>query len=275
MFKKIKEKSIKFLFGMLKMELIIVSISIIGIGTLEVVYLLFYGILDLILGVVITSSNIKFISNIFLLLYMISKLLMYITGGEILYYYFKILIYIILIIITVILMVIEMNYYEERGWRDMIGKIYYYLFIIIGYIVLKYDNYNFWVGDDDKMANNFKNRHERIKKELEINKLFRLLGLKWLIVILITTITGNDLYYLETIIVLIIIYDFYITITKKRIIFKKIVDMILIMISILNIILFIIYQNSEIKLLFLIVSIIVEFTLMLRELKLYNKVKNL
>ena len=125
------------------------------------------------------------------------------------------------------------------------------------------------------MANNFKNRHERIKKELEINKLFRLLGLKWLIVILITTITGNDLYYLETIIVLIIIYDFYITITKKRIIFKKIVDMILIMISILNIILFIIYQNSEIKLLFLIVSIIVEFTLMLRELKLYNKVKNL
>ena len=115
MFKKIKEKSIKFLFGMLKMELIIVSISIIGIGTLEVVYLLFYGILDLILGVVITSSNIKFISNIFLLLYMISKLLMYITGGEILYYYFKILIYIILIIITVILMVIEMNYYEERG----------------------------------------------------------------------------------------------------------------------------------------------------------------
>lgn len=125
------------------------------------------------------------------------------------------------------------------------------------------------------MANNFKNRHERIKKELEINKLFRLLGLKWLIVILITTITGNDLYYLETIIVLIIIYDFYITITKKRIIFKKIVDMILIMISILNIILFIIYQNSEIKLFFLIISIIVEFTVMLRELKLYNKVKEL
>ena len=101
------------------------------------------------------------------------------------------------------------------------------------------------------------------------------MGLKWLIVILITTITGNDLYYLETIIVLIIIYDFYITITKKRIIFKKIVDMILIMISILNIILFIIYQNSEIKLLFLIVSIIVEFIMMLRELKLYNKVKEL
>ncbi len=125
------------------------------------------------------------------------------------------------------------------------------------------------------MNKNLRNRHERIKKELEINKLFRLLGLKWLIVILITTITGNDLYYLETIIVLIIIYDFYITITKKRIIFKKIVDMILIMISILNIILFIIYQNSEIKLLFLIVSIIVEFTVMLRELKLYNKVKEL
>ena len=125
------------------------------------------------------------------------------------------------------------------------------------------------------MNKNLRNRHERIKKELEINKLFRLLGLKWLIVILITTITGNDLYYLETIIVLIIIYDFYITITKKRIIFKNIVDMILIMISILNIILFIIYQNSEIKLLFLIVSIIVEFTVMLRELKLYNKVKNL
>lgn len=125
------------------------------------------------------------------------------------------------------------------------------------------------------MNKNLRNRHERIKKELEINKLFRLLGLKWLIVILITTITGNDLYYLETIIVLIIIYDFYITITKKRIIFKKIVDMILIMISILNIILFIIYQNSEIKLLFLIVSIIVEFTVMLRELKLYNNVKNL
>ena len=124
------------------------------------------------------------------------------------------------------------------------------------------------------MNKNLRNRHERIKKELEINKLFRLLGLKWLIVILITTITGNDLYYLETIIVLIIIYDFYITITKKRIIFKKIVDMILIMISILNVILFIIYQNSEIKLLFLIVSIIMEFTLMLRELKLYNKAKD-
>lgn len=125
------------------------------------------------------------------------------------------------------------------------------------------------------MDKNLYKKHKRVIKELEINKLFRLLGLKWLIVILITTITGNDLYYLETIIVLIIIYDFYITITKKRIIFKKIVDMILIMISILNIILFIIYQNSEIKLLFLIVSIIVEFTVMLRELKLYNKVKEL
>lgn len=125
------------------------------------------------------------------------------------------------------------------------------------------------------MANNFKNRHERIKKELEINKLFRLLGLKWLIVILITVISGNDLLYLETIIVLIVVYDFYITIRKKKSIFKKIVDMILIMISILNIILFIIYQNSEIKLLFLIVSVIVEFTMMLRELKLYNKVKEL
>ena len=133
----------------------------------------------------------------------------------------------------------------------------------------------FWIGDDDKVDKNLYKKHKRVIKELEINKLFRLLGLKWLIVILITTITGNDLYYLETIIVLIIIYDFYITITKKRIIFKKIVDMILIMISILNIILFIIYQNSEIKLLFLIVSIIVEFTVMLRELKLYNKVKEL
>lgn len=125
------------------------------------------------------------------------------------------------------------------------------------------------------MNKNLRNRHERIKKELEINKLFRLLGLKWLIVILITVISGNDLLYLETIIVLIVVYDFYITIRKKKSIFKKIVDMILIMISILNIILFIIYQNSEIKLLFLIVSIIVEFTVMLRELKLYNKVKEL
>lgn len=125
------------------------------------------------------------------------------------------------------------------------------------------------------MANNFKNRHERIKKELEINKLFRLLGLKWLIVILITVISGNDLLYLETIIVLIVVYDFYITIRKKKSIFKKIVDIHLIIISILNIILFIIFKNNEIKLLFLIFSIIVEFILMLRELKLYNKVKEL
>lgn len=123
------------------------------------------------------------------------------------------------------------------------------------------------------MAKNFKNRHERMKKELEINKLFRLLALKWLIVILITAISGFEL-YLGTIVVLIIIYDFYITIKKKAIIFKKIVDMILIMISILNIILFIICQNNEIKLMFLIVSIIVEFTVMLRELKLYNKAKD-
>lgn len=125
------------------------------------------------------------------------------------------------------------------------------------------------------MANNFKNRHERMKKELEINKLFRLLGLKWLIVILITVISGNDLYYLETIIVLIVVYDFYITIRKKKSIFKKIVDIHLITISILNTILCIIFKNNEIKLFFLIISIIVEFTVMLRELKLYNKVKNL
>lgn len=124
------------------------------------------------------------------------------------------------------------------------------------------------------MAKNFKNRHERMKKELEINKLFRLLGLKWLIVILITAISGNEL-SLEVIVVLIIIYDFYITIKKKAIIFKKIIDIVLIIISILNIILFIICQNNEIKLLFLIFSVIVEFTVMLRELKLYNKVKNL
>ena len=124
------------------------------------------------------------------------------------------------------------------------------------------------------MAKNFKNRHERMKKELEINKLFRLLGLKWLIVILITAISGNEL-SLEVIVVLIIIYDFYITIKKKAIIFKKIIDIVIIIISILNIILFIICQNNEIKLLFLIFSIIVEFIVMLRELKLYNKVKNL
>ena len=123
------------------------------------------------------------------------------------------------------------------------------------------------------MAKNFKNRHERMKKELEINKLFRLLGLKWLIVILITAISEFEL--LGIIVVLIIIYDFYITIKKKAIIFKKIIDIVIIIISILNIILFIICQNNEIKLLFLIFSIIVEFIVMLRELKLYNKVKNL
>lgn len=115
MFKKIKEKSIKFLFGILKMELIIVSISIIGMGTLEAVYIFLYCIVDSLLGVVITSSNIKFISNIFLIIYMIARLLMYITGGEILSYYLKIIIYIILTIITLVIMVFEMNYYEERG----------------------------------------------------------------------------------------------------------------------------------------------------------------
>lgn len=125
------------------------------------------------------------------------------------------------------------------------------------------------------MNKNLRNRHERIKKELEINKLFRLLGLKWLIVILITVISGNDLLYLETIIVLIVVYDFYITIRKKKSIFKKIVDIHLITISILNTILCIIFKNNEIKLFFLIISIIVEFIMMLRELKLYNKVKNL
>lgn len=124
------------------------------------------------------------------------------------------------------------------------------------------------------MDKKLENRHERIKKELEINNLFRLLGLKWLIVILITTISGYEL-YLGTIVILIIIYDFYITIKKKGIVFKKIIDVVIIIISILNIILFIIFQNNEIKLLFLIVSIIVKFTVMLRELKLYNKVKNL
>lgn len=122
------------------------------------------------------------------------------------------------------------------------------------------------------MAKNFKNRHERMKKELEINKLFRLLGLKWLIVILITAISEFEL--LGIIVVLIIIYDFYITIKKKAIIFKKIIDIVIIIISILNIILFIIFKNNEIKLLFLIFSIIIEYFVMLRELKLYNKVKD-
>ena len=123
------------------------------------------------------------------------------------------------------------------------------------------------------MNKNFIKRHKRVIKEIEIKKFFQILALKWLIVILITTITGND--FLGTIVVLIIIYDFYITIKKKSSNFKKSIDVVIIIISILNIILFIIYQNSEIKLLFLIVSIIVEFTVMLRELKLYNKVKNL
>ena len=124
------------------------------------------------------------------------------------------------------------------------------------------------------MAKNFKNRDERMKKELEINKFFRLLGLKWLIVILITAISGFEL-YLGTIVVLIVIYDFYITIKKKSSNFKKIIDIVLIIISILNIILLIICQNNEIKLMFLIVSIIIEYFVMLRELKLYNKVKDL
>lgn len=124
------------------------------------------------------------------------------------------------------------------------------------------------------MAKNFKNRHERMKKELEINKLFRLLGLKWLIIILITTITENDL-YLGTIVVLIIIYDFYITIKKKSSNFKKIIDVVIIIISILNIILFIIFKNNEIKLLFLIISIIIEYFVMLREIELYNEAKEL
>ena len=125
------------------------------------------------------------------------------------------------------------------------------------------------------MDKNLKNRHKKMKRAMRINDLFRLIGLKWLIVILMTTITGYELYCLETIIVLIVIYDFYITITKRTIIFKKIVDIHLIIISILNTILCIIFKNGEIKLLFLIFSIIVEFIVMLRELKLYNKVKEL
>jgi len=113
MLEKIKEKAIKLLFGIFKIEPIIVSISLIGMGTLEVVYLLLYCILDSLLGVFINSSNFKFISNIFLLLYMISRLVMYITGGEILFYYWNIIIYTILIIITIIVMILEMNYYER------------------------------------------------------------------------------------------------------------------------------------------------------------------
>lgn len=113
MFEKIKEKTIKLLFGILKMQTIIVSVSIIGMGTLEAVYIFLYGILDCLLGVVITSSNIKFISNVILVIYMISRLVMYITGGEILFYYSKIVIYILLIVITTTLMIFEMNYYER------------------------------------------------------------------------------------------------------------------------------------------------------------------
>lgn len=113
MFEKLKERIIKLLFGILKMEMIIVSVSIIGMGTLEAVYLVFYCILDSLLGVIISSSNFKFISNIFLLIYMISRLVMYITGGEILFYYWNIIIYTILIIITIIVMIVEMNYYER------------------------------------------------------------------------------------------------------------------------------------------------------------------
>ena len=123
------------------------------------------------------------------------------------------------------------------------------------------------------MAKNLYKKHKRVIKELEINNLFRILALKWLIVILITAISGFEL-YLGIIVVLIIIYDFYITIKKKAIIFKKIIDIAIIIISILNIILFIIFKNNEIKLLFLIFSIIIEYFVMLRELKLYNKVKD-
>lgn len=125
-----------------------------------------------------------------------------------------------------------------------------------------------------KLDKNLYKKHKRVIKELEINNLFRLLGLKWLIAILITTISVNES-FLGVIVVLIVIYDFYITIKKKAIICKKMVDIILIIISILNIILLIIYQNNETKSVFITFSIIVEFTVMLRELKLYNKVKEL
>ena len=123
------------------------------------------------------------------------------------------------------------------------------------------------------MNKNFIKRHKRVIKELQIRNLFRLLALKWLIVILITAISGYEL-YLGTIVILIIIYDFYITIKKKSSNFKKSIDVVIIIISILNIILFIIFKNNEIKLLFLIFSIIIEYFVMLRELKLYNKVKD-
>lgn len=123
------------------------------------------------------------------------------------------------------------------------------------------------------MNRNLEKRNNRLKKELEINNLFRILALKWLIVILITAISGYEL-YLGTIVILIIIYDFYITIKKKSSNFKKSIDVVIIIISILNIILFIIFKNNEIKLLFLIFSIIIEYFVMLREFKLYNKVKD-
>lgn len=115
MFEKIKEKTIKLLFGMLKMETIVVTVSIIGMGTLEVIYLILYSIVDSVLGVITSSSNFKFISNLVLLIYMISRCLIYITGGEILSYYLKIITHIILTIITLVIMVFEMNYHEERG----------------------------------------------------------------------------------------------------------------------------------------------------------------
>ena len=83
MFEKLKERIIKLLFGILKMEMIVVSISIIGMGTLEAVYLFLYCILDSLLGVVISSSNFKFISNIFLLIYMISRFVIYRRGRNI------------------------------------------------------------------------------------------------------------------------------------------------------------------------------------------------
>lgn len=124
------------------------------------------------------------------------------------------------------------------------------------------------------MNKNFIKRHKRVIKELQIRNLFRLLGLKWLIVILITTISGYEL-YLGTIVILIIIYDFYITIKKKGIVCKKIIYVVIILISILNTILCIIFKNGEIKLLFLIFSVIVEFTVMLREIELYNEAKEL
>ena len=123
------------------------------------------------------------------------------------------------------------------------------------------------------MDKNLKNRHKKMKRAIRINDLFRLLGLKWLIVILITAISEFEL--LGIIVVLIIIYDFYITIKKKAIIFKKIINIVIIIISILNIILFIIFKNNEIKLLFLIISIIIEYFVMLREIELYNEAKEL